>query len=222
MLEYIWKPIIVFVVGYILLRALGKKAVSEMTSFDILIVFVIGTVISDPIMTKKLWPNTIHLVVISLTYFLFSKLTIQNGFKEILTAEPTVLVHNGDIDEMGLHKERLSVDALMGILRSKGYVDVRDLELVMMERNGSVSVIPKATIRPLQPNDIQLHPSPTFLPIPLIIDGKIIDVNLTYIKKSHDWLIEQMKAYNLTFDKLSIITLATYNQHGYVDFDLKK
>lgn len=57
MLWMVWvfllKPVIVFSIAYILFRLAGKKAVSQMNNFDLLLTFAIGTIISEPILTSK-------------------------------------------------------------------------------------------------------------------------------------------------------------------------
>lgn len=219
LLNYVLTPIAVFLIGYILLRIMGKKAVSQMSSFDLLVVLVLGIIISEPIVTKRLGIASYYAIAITVVYFAFSLLAIKGKFKTILTGSPTVLIRNGDIDEKGLRKVRISVDELLGELRQKGYANASDLALVVLEETGSLSAIPMADKRPLQPSDINKSPSPTFIPIPLIIDGEVIEHNVKYIQKGSDWLNSQLQAYNLSMDKIDSVTLATLNQKGFLDVD---
>ncbi|MGY0691687.1 DUF421 domain-containing protein [Virgibacillus sp. FSP13] len=216
---YIWNPIAVFLVGYILLRIMGKKAVSEMTSFDLLVVLILGTVISEPIVTKRLGIASYFAVAISIVYLIFSFLNLNNKFKKVLTSSPTVLVRNGDIDEQGLRKVRIPVEELLGQLRKKGYASASELALVVLEETGQLSAIPMSDKRPLQPSDLNMSPSPTFIPIPIIIDGELVEHNLKYIKKDKEWLENQLQSYNITLEQMQNVTLATLNQKGYLDVD---
>lgn len=139
-----------------------------------------------------------------------------------ISHSPTVLIQGGDIDEKGLGRVRLTVDELQGILRTKGYTSILDVEMAVMEESGQVSIIPKSDKRPLQPNDLNLQPSPTFISIPLIMDGDIVKHNLKFVHKNLDWLYSQMSIHQLRKEDLHKITLATYNQNGEVEFDIKK
>ncbi|MGA9174869.1 MAG: YetF domain-containing protein, partial [Thermoactinomyces sp.] len=58
-----------------------------------------------------------------------------------------------------------------------------------------------------------------FIPIPLIIDGEIIDHNLKYIDRDRNWLYTNLQAYNIDPKNVKNIILATYNQNGYVEVD---
>lgn len=207
--QFFWTPLAVFVVGYSLLRLMGKRAVSEMSSFDLLVIIVLGTTITEPIVTKRLSVAAYYSVVISIVYFIFSSLTLFNKLKTPLTASPTVLVRSGDIDEKGLKKTRLTINELLGELRVNGYSKVQDVELALMEETGKISVIPTSKARALQPSDLNLTPSKAYVPIPLVIDGQLFAQNLGYIQKNQDWLFEQLKNQNISDYKR--VSLATYD-----------
>jgi uncharacterized membrane protein YcaP (DUF421 family) len=218
-IEYVWTPVMVFIVGYILVRLAGKKAVSEMNSFDLLFILIVGTSISEPIVSKNNWLAVWYSSLIALLYIGLSKLSLNNRFKRFLTASPTVLIRGGDIDEKGLRHVHLSVQELLEEIRVKGYTKTADIELAVMEETGNMSVIPKAQYRPLQPSDLQMVPAPTFIPIPLIIDGEIVEHNMNFLKKDKSWLALQLKAFGMDLDHLHNITLATFNQQGTLDID---
>lgn len=219
MFEFLIAPLIIFIVGFIYLRFAGKKAVSEMNSFDLLFVLIVGNIISNPLEQEGITAALVLGVVFTLIYIGFSLLTLNNRFKWFLVASPTVLVRNGDIDEKGLRKTRMTTEELLGKIREKGFTKTADIELAIMEDMGTVSVIPKSHVRALQPGDIQLQPSPTFIPIPLIINGQILDHNLKYLNKDYVWLDNQLKAWQKNIDDISDITLASLNQKGYLEVD---
>jgi uncharacterized membrane protein YcaP (DUF421 family) len=215
--QYLVTPIIVFLVGYLLLRFMGKKAVSEMSSFDLLAIIVLGTAISEPIVSQKLGIASWYSAAIAFIYLMTSYLALKTPFKSWITFSPTVLIKGGDIDEKGLHKAKLSVNALLGELRTKGQTRVQDIELAMMEETGQISVVPKAEVRPLQPSDLNIAVKPAFIPIPLIIDGVVIEHNVKYLNKSMEWVELQLSAHNVT--DIKQVTLAAYNQQGTLDID---
>ncbi|WP_309476945.1 YetF domain-containing protein [Bacillus sp. ISL-34] len=86
---------------------------------------------------------------------------------------------------------------------------MKDIYRSTMEQTGEISFIPNEDVRPLQPKDIHLQPTPTYIPIPIIIDGEIQTSNLSYLVKDHDWLITQLTSYNLDIKELDKVVLAT-------------
>ncbi len=137
----------------------------------------------------------------------------------MLVETSTVLIRNGDINEKGLRKIRMTTEELMSELRIKGFINTKDIEIAVMESAGKMSVIPKSTSRAVQTKDLQLHPSPTFIPIPLIMDGQVIDHNLKFLQKDRAWLNTQLKSYSIEPDEYTRVTLAFYNQYGVVEVD---
>lgn len=63
---------------------------------------------------------------------------------------------------------------------------------------------------------------PTFIPIPIIMNGEILDHNLKFLNKDRKWLEKQLKnEHSKNMNQLSEITLATYNEKGKLDIDTK-
>jgi uncharacterized membrane protein YcaP (DUF421 family) len=92
--NFVVTPIIIFLVTYIFLRFAGKKAVSEMNSFDLLFVLVLGTIVSEPLVTKEMPQALSYGLAITLFYLLFSMATLNNKLRWFLIASPTVLIRN--------------------------------------------------------------------------------------------------------------------------------
>lgn len=212
--QYLFTPFMVLVVGYMLLRVAGKRAVQQMSSFDLLIVVVLGTAISEPIVTKDLRFAIWYSIAVVAIYYVLLKLTLVNRLKRILVDRPTVLVRGGDVLEPGLRTVKMTVEELLGKLRVKGFATVRDVELAVMEESGDISVIPASNARPLQPSDVGLSPKRTFIPIPLVIDAQVIEPNLRYLGIDRDGLLQVLSDHDL-----KDITLATYNEYGGIDID---
>ncbi|MBO8170423.1 MAG: DUF421 domain-containing protein [Bacillaceae bacterium] len=227
--QYLIVPVAIFVAGYLLLRFSGKKAVSEMGVFDLLIVILIGNIISQPVVSGSLGIALWYGLVVTGIYIFYTYMALNNKFRWMAHPSPTVVIRGGDIDEEGLRQSKLTVKQLLEKLRNKGYANPADVEIAIFESDGKFSVIPKAKARPIQPGDIQntpqgftVQPQPTFLPIPLIMEGEIIDHNLKYAGKNKKWLYEQLHGYGIQEESLNKVTLATLDQNGKVTLDLEK
>lgn len=53
--DYLWTPFVVFALGYLLVQISGKRSVAQMDSFDLIFIMIIGTTISEPIVSKNNW-----------------------------------------------------------------------------------------------------------------------------------------------------------------------
>jgi len=198
---------LVFVAGFLFLKITGKKAVSQMHTFDLLYIFVLTNIISTPLEVNHIGKALGFAVIIVLLYKLFVRLSLHNKFRWILYESPTVLIRNGDIDRKGLKKVRMPMNELLSQLRVKGFTDTQNIAIAILEETGNLSVIPKSAYRPVQPNDLNLNVKREYLPIPLIMDGQILNYNLRYLKLDQDWLMNEVEKMGETIKKITLATL---------------
>jgi uncharacterized membrane protein YcaP (DUF421 family) len=215
-LETIYHGIIIFISGYVLLRVTGKKAVSEMNTFDLLYIFVLTNIISSPVEEESVGKALIYAVIIVILYKIFIRLSLHNKLRWILYESPTVLIRNGDINRKGLKKVRMPMNELLSHLRVKGYPDTQHIAMATMEETGSISVIPQSEYRPIQPNDLNLKVKKEYLPIPLIMDGQIIYYNLKYLQLEQSWLMNEVEKMGKSIEN---IMLATFLENGSIFID---
>ena len=83
--------------------------------------------------------------------------------------------------------------SLLGQLRAKGYPNIADVEIAILETSGEISIIPKSQKRSVTPEDLNLPTEYEGLPIPLIIDGLIQEKNLALTKLDSNWLNMELK-----------------------------
>lgn len=117
--------------------------------------------------------------------------------RAIICGTPTILVENGKILTSQLQKERYNINDLLEELRVKGYPNIADVEYAILETNGSLSVIPKSNKRPVTPQDLNLTPQYEGLPLPIIIDGRIMHQNMQKAGIDMEWLNEQLKMWKI-------------------------
>ncbi|MFZ0444469.1 MAG: DUF421 domain-containing protein [Bacillus sp. (in: firmicutes)] len=198
---------LVFVAGFLFLKITGKKAVSQMHSFDLVYIFVLTNIISAPLEVNHIGKALGFAFMIVLLYKLFVRLSLHNKFRWIFYERPTVLIRNGDIDRKGLKKVRMPMNELLSQLRVKGFTDTQNIAIAIMEETGDLSVIPMSAYRPVQPNDLNLNVKREYLPIPLIMDGEILNYNLRYLKLDQDWLMNEVEKMGETIKKITLATL---------------
>lgn len=202
--------------GYLFLRVTGKKAVSQMHSFDLLYIFVLTNIISTPVEYNNVGKAIAYAGMTVILYKVFIRLSLHNKLRWILYESPTVLIRNGDIDQKGLKKVRMPINELLSHLRVKGYTDTQNIALAVMEETGNLSVIPKSEYRPVQPNDLNLKVKKEYVPIPLIMEGQIVYHNLKYLQLEQGWLLNEVENMG---GKIENITLATYLENGKLFID---
>lgn len=64
-------------------------------------------------------------------------------FRDLVKSEPALLVRRGEILPHALRRERISEDEVLAAVRAQGYAALSDIDAVVLETDGSFSVIPR-------------------------------------------------------------------------------
>jgi uncharacterized membrane protein YcaP (DUF421 family) len=125
---------------------LGRRELSSMEPFDIILLVVIGDLVqqgvtqSDYSVTGALLAvSTIALltVLVSWTSLRFAKL------RPILAGEPIVLVEDGEVVEKNLRRQRLTVEEVEQEARLEQISSLGDVRWAILETNGKISFVEK-------------------------------------------------------------------------------
>lgn len=197
-LAYSIRVLLVFSFTYLAARVLSKKAIAEMTAYEMAGVIILSTVAAEPLVTKVLAKSIFGVGFLSILIFASSRLALVNKLTPILEHTPTVVVKNGQIDMQALKDTTLSINELMGLLRTKGYDKVTDVEFAVLEPTGKLSAFPMSQKRPVQPSDLNISTKYEGLTLPLIVDGEIIERNLEHANLSEEWLVNELKKQGVT------------------------
>ncbi|GAB6098787.1 DUF421 domain-containing protein [Halanaerocella petrolearia] len=212
-ISYSIRVILIYLFTYFGTRMLSKKAIAQMTAYEMAGVIVLTTVSAEPLVTKVTTKALFGTGLLIFLIVLTSKLTLVEKLTPILEHKPTVLVKDGQLDMSALKQMDLSLNQMKGLLRQKGYDKVSDVEYAMLEPQGQLSVIPKSQKRPVQPSDLNISTQYEGLTVPLIIDGVIIEKNLQHVNLNENWLRRELSNQGIT-DYKNEVNLAELDTSG--------
>jgi uncharacterized membrane protein YcaP (DUF421 family) len=147
-LELVARTAIVYVVFILVLRVFGKRELGQFTIFDLALLLLAANAL-QPAMTG---PDTSvggGLVILA-TVFALNWLTALGRervpwLRRLLEPEPTVLARDGVWLDAAVRAEDLDPEDLAAASRQHGLERVEDARLVVLEQDGSVSVVPRET-----------------------------------------------------------------------------
>ncbi|MDW8802310.1 DUF421 domain-containing protein [Clostridium sp. A1-XYC3] len=192
-LAYSIRVILVYFFTYLCSRILTKKAISEMTAYEVAGVMILANVAAEPLVDKVVLKSVFGSGVLVLLMSITSRLAMINRLTPVLEHTATIVIKNGQIDKAALNRLSLSLNQLEGLLREKGFDKVSEVETAIIEPQGTLSAFPKEQNRPVQLKDLNIESSTKSLTIPLVMDGSIIMPNLKHIGRSKEWIIGEMK-----------------------------
>jgi len=214
------RAIIGFFSLLIFARILGKEQISQLTFFDYILGITIGSIASELTvdLSSRAWPHWVGLITWASLAYLMEIISLKWRYAaKYIEGEPAIVIMNGRIMEDVLRKMKIRISDIMVLLRNKGVFDLNEVDYVIMEPNGQISVLKKSEHLPLTPKDMNISVSPTGISTELIYDGEIVEENLREMNKDTKWLMKELKKRGIK--DVSEVFLATLNDAGslYVD-----
>lgn len=116
-LAFVIKACLIFIFTFLLARIMSKKAMSQLSAFELAGIVIFSNVASQPIGTTSLMTTILGLFIITILLMIAGKLVLIDKLSPILEDIPTVLVEDGKIDFKALKKEYMSLNQFLALLR---------------------------------------------------------------------------------------------------------
>jgi uncharacterized membrane protein YcaP (DUF421 family) len=146
-MDLVIRATVVFFFIFLVTRIAGRRELSELQPFDLILLVVLGDLVQQGI-TQSDESVTGALIVISTITLLsvaVSWLSFRSGRVRTVTAgEPIILVQDGNLIERNLRRERLTRADVEEEARQQQVSSLSDIRWAILERDGTISVIPKA------------------------------------------------------------------------------
>jgi uncharacterized membrane protein YcaP (DUF421 family) len=190
------------IIGYVALlfttKILGKTQITQITAFDFISALVLGELVGN-----ALYDNNIGIFQILFSIALWGTLIYiteiitqkKKRFRAILEGKPALVIAQGKILRDKMKENKLDINQLQHLLRSKGAFSIREVEYAILETDGTVSVLKKSPYELPTRQDHQMPEQLVNLPVTLIIDGEVIWDNLKEFGFSKEWLQEQIQSF---------------------------
>jgi len=145
--DIVFRGIFVFVFLYVLMRMIGRRELSSLEPFDLILLIVLGDAVQQGLTQDDysltgafLAIGTIAVLqlVVSYANFRFPKL------RPVLDGEPIVVVQDGKPIEKNLRRERVTIEDLAAAARKQSIAKIDDVQWAVMETSGAISFIKKS------------------------------------------------------------------------------
>jgi uncharacterized membrane protein YcaP (DUF421 family) len=130
-----------------LLRISGKRSLSKMNAFDLVVTVALGSTFATVILDNSipLAEGVAALALLILLQFAITWLSVRSTtVQKLVKSEPTLLVREGLYLEATMRAQRVTKAEIEAALREHGTADVSKIAGVVLETDGSLSVIQTA------------------------------------------------------------------------------
>ncbi len=179
---------------FIIAKILGHKQMSQLDFFDYITGITIGSIAAELAteLEDPLYP-LIAMVLYGIITFLLNLITSKYPkTRKFINGTPTVFMKDGKIYRKNLKKAKVDLSEFMVMCRQEGYFNINDISTAIFEYNGRLTVLPKATKRPVNPSDMNLVPPPETINTEIIMDGRILEENLKRLGLDKNWLNKEL------------------------------
>ena len=145
-MDLVVRAVVAFLFVYLLTRVIGRRELSSMEPFDLILLVMIGDLVQQGVTQNDfsitgmlLVGSTIGLltVLVSWTSFRFPRL------RPVLDGEPVIVVQDGEPIRKNLDRNRLTLDELRAAARQEQIGSLDDVQWAVLETSGRISFIPK-------------------------------------------------------------------------------
>lgn len=200
--EMTLRSVVTFVVLLLLTRIMGKKQLSQLSYFHYITGITIGSIAGE--ISAQSETHFINGFIALIWWFIFTMIMSAILLKwkkarKVLDDEPTIIIQEGKILEKSLKSLRMHMDDVMMLLREQSIFSIQDVDWAIMENNGQLSVLKKASQLEATRQDVKADATEAkYLPTNLIAEGKIIHENLTELDLTEEWLMKKLRRKNIT------------------------
>lgn len=128
----------------VLLRISGKRTLSKMNAFDLVVTVALGSILATVLLSKDvaLAEGLLALALLIFLQYGVAWLSARSrGFRRIIKAQPRLLLSDGKYIDEALLAERIAREEVMAAVRSSGYESLDQVTAVILESEGTLSVI---------------------------------------------------------------------------------
>ena len=120
-----------------------------MTVFDLVVLLLISNAVQNAMVgpDTSLVGGIVAAVALLLVNAVLARLSLSwPRLRHVVEGTPTLLVLHGDIIETHMRKEGIDEETLLTALREHGVDKIADVEMAVLEIDGSISVVPPGGI----------------------------------------------------------------------------
>ncbi|WP_045393128.1 DUF421 domain-containing protein [Falsirhodobacter sp. alg1] len=133
-----------YVILVLLLRITGKRTLAKLNAFDLVVTVALGSTLATVLLSKTvaLAEGITALVVLAGLQWIIAWLSVRSdGVADLVRSEPTLLLREGRFLQQALRQQRVREDEVRAAVRSSGYANETEVSAVILETDGSLSVI---------------------------------------------------------------------------------
>ncbi len=176
MLTLFLRAVLMYGFVFLVLRLTGKRQVSDLQPFDLLITLLIadlaGCAIAD--VGTPLVYSIVPILGMYLAQQLVTFICLKSSrARRVICGSPVILLRDGLVCERAMRETNYTLVDLLDQLRASGVFDLSETAFAILETNGSMSVLTKSALQPPVRGELGVRAPDAELSYMLVLDGEL-------------------------------------------------
>ena len=136
-----------YIILVLFLRISGKRTLTKLNAFDLVVTVALGSTLATVLLSKSvaLAEGVLALALLIFLQFAITWLSVRSPhFQSVIKAEPTLVLHRGRFLDGAMRTQRITREEVLAALRADGIANVGEVAAVVLETDGSISIIKDA------------------------------------------------------------------------------
>ena len=143
-MDLVLRSVFVFFLILLITRAVGRRELSSMEPFDLILLVVIGDLVQQGVTQSDYSLTGATTVIVTMAVLVVATAYLSFRFRRLrplLEGEPTLLIADGRVLERNLRRERMTLDELRAEARQHSIGSLSDVRFAVLETNGRLSFV---------------------------------------------------------------------------------
>jgi uncharacterized membrane protein YcaP (DUF421 family) len=145
------RSVVIYCFLWLILRAVGKRELSQLTAFDLVVIVVMGDLVQQGLTLEDMSLTGAMLAVTPMA--LLSVLAGAVACKwpragRVIEGVPVVVMRQGEVVREAMRNERVDFADLYEAARTEGISDLRDVDWCVLEADGHFSFLRNGSAPP--------------------------------------------------------------------------
>lgn len=133
-----------YVALVVMLRASGKRTLAKLNAFDLIVTVALGSTLATVLLSNSvaLAEGLLAFLLLAGLQYAVAWLSVRSQrFSDLVKSEPSLLLHQGQFLYAVMRAQRVTETEILAALRGAGVSDPRQVAAVVLETDGSLSVV---------------------------------------------------------------------------------
>ena len=144
--EFILRAVVVYAVVLGMVRLGGKRALGQITPFDVLLIVLLGNAVQNALLgqdTSLAGGLLLAATLITLNYTVGWVTTRSRRMERLIEGEPVLVARDGKLLDSVLRRELITQADFDAAMRQQGCGGIEEVALALLEINGHITIVPR-------------------------------------------------------------------------------